>query len=142
MSLELSFLPISLNVGNNVYFSICNSSSKEQAVFPGSKLYGIDRSLRFHLVYTFPLIKAHLFPYFYLAVIAASRHYTFVFWVSPSNLPAGALMPIKFESEKSTYALIPPKSWSTSWIEPFAISPSTLQILTTPLLSAVARRVP
>ena len=114
MSLELSLLPGSLNVGNDVDFSISNSSSKIKTVLPRSKLYGIDGCLGLYLVYTFPLILADLLPYFDLTIIPASGHYTFILGVSPSHLPAGTLMSTKFESLISTYALMPPKSWSTS----------------------------
>jgi hypothetical protein len=56
------------------------------------------------------LIEADLLPDFNLAIIATCCYNTLILGMSPSHLPAWALMSIKFVSKLRTYALTPPKS--------------------------------
>jgi hypothetical protein len=78
----------------DVHFSISDSCSQVKAVLPWRELYGVDRGLTLDFEHTFPLVEAYFFPYFDLAVISAGCYDTFVLGVSPSYLPARALMPI------------------------------------------------
>lgn len=78
----------------DVHLSICDSSSQEKAVLPGSELYGVDRGLRLYLENTFPLVEVDFFPYFDLSVIPAGCYHTLVLGMGPSYLPARALMSI------------------------------------------------
>jgi len=110
MSFEIWVIPINPIWLYQVNFSICYSTSQDEAILPWSKSNWIDTCLSFLFIDDFPIIMRYLFPNLNPPIISTGSNQCFVLGMSPSYLPTRSLMSVGL-----TYFMINQR-WNWTWI--------------------------